>query len=220
MGPSPIQNESSSLKNYNVNWLWIHVKTNCFQSPKTMKLTYATKGFITLVPHNASHERNYGPTSLEKHKSSLICKPFFWHQNNFNPSFLSRNKHKHFHPHKSYFSAKISQPQMALLYKERWDQICLAGHLTKKQQILRKSTKGRIIDHVTLVLCKITADKTFWKVLSILDFVWKPVKVVWIQRIWGLHAQKQTVCIHLQSEWDLHGWPNPPHTITREFAVN
>lgn len=119
VGPSPIQNESSSLKNYNVNWLWIHVKTNCFQSPKTMKLTYATKGFITLVPHNASHERNYGPTSLEKHKSSLICKPFFWHQNNFNPSFLSRNKHKHFHPHKSYFSAKISQPQMALLYKER-----------------------------------------------------------------------------------------------------
>lgn len=98
--------------------------------------------------------------------------------------------------------------------------ICLAGHLTKKQQPLRKSTKGRIIDHVTLVLCKITADKTFWKVLSIPDFVWKPVKVVWIQRIWGLHAQKQTVCIHLQSEWDLHGWPNPPHTITREFAVN
>jgi hypothetical protein len=56
---------------------WIHVKTNCFQSPKTMKLTYATKDLITLVPHNANHERNYVPTSLYKHKSSLICKSCF-----------------------------------------------------------------------------------------------------------------------------------------------
>jgi hypothetical protein len=31
----------------------------------------------------------------------------------------------------------------------------------QKAANLRKSTKGQIIDHVTLVLCKITADKTF-----------------------------------------------------------
>ncbi len=139
---------------------WIHVKTNCFQSPYTMKLTYATKDFITLVPHKCSHERNYGPTSLQKHKSSLICKSFFGTKTFPTLAFCletNTNTSAHISP----ISVPKNLNPNGTIVQGKMRSNLFGWSFDQKAANLRKSTKGQIIDHVTLVLCKITADKTF-----------------------------------------------------------